>query len=248
MLVRSIETIARAAGQVVLRYYKKPEEQAIKSKTDQSPVTAADLAADRYITTALAEVDSQIQVVSEETFHQQVFDSAITRFWLVDPLDGTRDFIKETDDFTINIALIESGRPTLGVIYAPVTDECYSADQNGLYRNGLRIERIRDGNQIVAGVSRSHRDDEVSKFLKRHRIQKKCEIGSSLKFIRMIDGTINIYPRFGPTSQWDIAAGEALLRAAGGGLLTFTGVRIEYGRLPIINPPFLAFFPETKLL
>ena len=253
-LTRACRDIARTAGAAILRVYDS--DFAITHKDDNSPLTQADLAAHRTILDGLAALAPEIPVLSEESAHEVPWSErrAWSRYFLVDPLDGTREFIKRNGEFTVNIALIEDHAPTLGVVYAPALDEMYSAWQGGqawfhTHAQALGVAlrtRARATPLIVAG-SRSHADARMQEALARIGAQDSDSIeiialGSSLKFCRAAQGQADLYIRYGPTSEWDTAAGQCVLEQAGGGVCRLDGSTLRYNtKDSLLNPDFLAF-------
>ncbi|SMF38298.1 3'(2'),5'-bisphosphate nucleotidase CysQ [Pseudobacteriovorax antillogorgiicola] len=238
----TLEAIALRAGQEIMRFYPISEEQ-IQGKADGSPVTSADLAAHQIIIEQLTKI-SDFPIVSEESFDPGLYPPQASRFWLVDPLDGTKDFIRGTDHFTVNIALIEEGVATVGVVYAPVSDDVYSAYQGGAFKNGAKIHTSPVNPEMIGAISHFHKGDEVDAFFIRNQIEVKEAIGSSLKFCLLAEGVIDIYPRLSPTSEWDTAAGQAVAEAAGCQVIDLeTGKPLRYGTLPILNSNFIAAKP-----
>ncbi len=239
--------LARKAAAEILAVYES--EFAIEHKDDRSPLTAADLASHRCIVAGLQALTPEIPVLSEESKDLDIAERRQwSTFWLVDPLDGTREFIKRNGEFTVNIALIEDGAATFGVIQQPVTGALWhGAPGVGAFR--------REGNEDVAiearkpasaplriAASRSHRDARTQALLDALPGSEVVGCGSSLKFCRIAEGGIDLYPRFGPTSEWDTAAGQAILEAAGGAVLDPRGRSLRYNqRDTLLNGDFLAF-------
>ncbi|MBI4370951.1 MAG: 3'(2'),5'-bisphosphate nucleotidase CysQ [Elusimicrobia bacterium] len=224
-LLTDIQDIALAAGEAVLRHYAGGSS-ASSAKADGSPLTAADLEADRIIGAGLRALDPAIPLISEEGgVPEYERRRGWTRFWLVDPLDGTKEFLKRTDDFTVNIALIEGSEPVLGVVCAPARGLLYGAQKGrGAWRTERGGEQVRLRSRPASGAdgwivaeSRSHPSPELESFLAGLKVKARLRIGSSLKFCRVADGAADLYPRFGPTMEWDTAAGDAVFRWSGEG-------------------------------
>lgn len=248
------EDAALKAGRIILDIYRAGAE--VRLKGDKSPVTEADEAAERLILDALARRLPDIPVVAEEEVAAgRIPDIGGGRFILVDPLDGTREFIGGHDDFTVNIALIDKGVPVVGVVHAPALgtlyaggpDKAWKLEVNGddhiTARRTIAVRRKRAAPSAL--VSRSHNCDATEAYIRDSEITDLRAVGSSLKFCLVAEGVADIYPRFGPTMEWDTAAGDAVLRAAGGMVATEDGVPLTYGkhldgRRPFENPPFLA--------
>jgi|TARA_B110000305_G_C19362892_1_gene600338 3'(2'), 5'-bisphosphate nucleotidase len=246
-LSKIINQIAIDAGREIIKIYNKPFTA--KMKKDRSPVTKADLVANKLICAALENINPKIQIISEEG--KKSLHSKTNIFWCVDPLDGTKEFIKKNGEFTVNIGLIKNGRPIHGVIYSPVKKEifytlnkcAYSAkiSSKNIYSKKKQI-KVKPKNNLkdrVLLLSRSHaRNIELSK--KHFRTNKVKYLGSSIKFCYIANGLGNIYPRLGPTMEWDTAAGHAILNAAGGSIKTLDRKVLKYGKQGFKNPSFLA--------
>lgn len=242
--------IAMAAGAAILDVYAR--NGAFGVKADGSPVTEADTRAEEIILARLAAACPGIPVVSEEAVSQGAVPAVGERFFLVDPLDGTREFLSRNGEFTVNIALIEHGRPVLGVVYLPALGTLYCGSPAGASRACVTAGRI--GAPVLIHVrkpkaaldilaSRSHMNEETETFLKRLLAGHMVQAGSSLKFCRIAEGAADLYPRLGRTMQWDTAAGDAVLRAAGGRVVTMDGRALAYGpggADPFANPHFVA--------
>jgi 3'(2'), 5'-bisphosphate nucleotidase len=245
-LLSAIRPIAEEAGRATLRYYGITEAA---MKADGSPVTAADQAAEDIILPALRALTPNIPVVSEEEASKGL-SPAVTgpRFWLVDPLDGTREFLSGNGEFTVNIALIENGMPVLGVVVVPALGDTYAGASPGTAiledEAGERKISVRpppaDGLVVVG--SRSHGDAAAMEaFLGDRKVASFRAAGSSLKLCLIARGEADLYPRLGTTMEWDIAAGHAVLRAAGGRVETIEGEPFRYGKAGYKNPHFVAF-------
>jgi 3'(2'), 5'-bisphosphate nucleotidase len=238
--------LAREAGEAIMQVYA--QDFAVDTKADDSPLTAADLAAHRIIVEGLDLLTPDIPVLSEEDADiPWATRRTWRRLWLVDPLDGTREFVKKNGEFTVNIALIEDGVPTLGVVYAPALDYLVHAerDRGAFLREAggdiaLATQKPAAAPLRVA-ASRSHLDDRTRRALERLGDHERLGLGSSLKFCRIAEGRVDFYPRFGPTSEWDTAAGQCVLEAAGGAVLGTDGEPLAYNRKDsLLNPDFLA--------
>jgi 3'(2'), 5'-bisphosphate nucleotidase len=231
-LLAALAEVAKAAGEAILPIYR--EGIIARAKADGSPLTDADLAADAVILAGLARACPGIPVVTEETLPQG--DSARDRFLLVDPLDGTKEFLAGNGEFTVNIALVEDHRPVLGVVLAPALGLLWQgAAGEGATRTDLATGRTQPCRvrprpaAPVAVASRSHADAETEAFLARFGAAERRSVGSSLKFCLVADGEADVYPRFAPTMEWDTAAGHAVLLAAGGRVETPEGAPLRYG-------------------
>jgi 3'(2'), 5'-bisphosphate nucleotidase len=239
-LARGLCALAREAGYAIMAIYAT--DFAARTKPDSSPVTDADETAERIILAGLARLAPDIPVVAEESVAAGRAPVQLgERFWLVDPLDGTREFLARNGEFTVNIALIERGTPTMGVVYAPAIDTLYWTDGRTAYLGDKPIRARPPGKDgLVVLASRSHRTSETDAYLKTLRIARLVEAGSSLKFGVIAAGEADLYPRHGPTMEWDTAAGDAVLRAAGGSVTTLQGAPLGYGKTGFRNPSFIA--------
>lgn len=251
--LRTLCDIAEAAGQEIMAVYRDGGET--WHKDDHSPLTEADLRADRVIRQGVEQHFPGVFILSEESVSAGKQDAE--RFFLVDPLDGTKEFLKRNGEFTVNIALIEHGEPVAGVVLAPALGELfYAARGLGAWkrdRTGLRpiatAHRSPTDPLRVMG-SRSHGADRLNAWLATLKNEHTfVAAGSSLKFCRIAEGQADIYPRFGPTSQWDTAAAQAVLEVAGGAVTDLQGVPLRYGLdRPVLNPEFVAVRSPALLL
>ena len=244
-LATSLCRISHRAGREILSVYES--DFAVLDKADGSPVTEADTRAERVILDGLAACAPGVAVVAEESVEAGDVPALDGRpFFLVDPLDGTREFVRRTDEFTVNIALIEDGVPTAGVVHVPALGETYWTAGDGSawrIRDGGAAARIacrRPGRRLVAIASRSHRNPETVAWLEQIEIAEIVSAGSSLKFCRIAEGFADVYPRLGRTMEWDIAAGHAIVRAAGGSVETIDGAPLVYGKPGFENPHVVA--------
>ena len=247
--------IAIAAGREILRVYEADAQFQVTLKQDRSPLTEADLAAQRTIASGLAALTPAIHMLGEESaaaaFEQR---GGWQTLWLVDPLDGTREFLKRNGEFTVNIALVDRGEAVLGVVYAPVTGVAYAAARGGgAFRReaGGSQHPIRVCGAAPATVrvlaSRSHGDAKLDRALERLGPQERISVGSALKFGLLAEGQADLYVRRGRTSEWDTAAGHAVVSEAGGTVVDFAGRPLRYNmRDTLINPSFLAFGDSSR--
>ncbi len=244
--IEAVIDIARRAGTAIMEIYAQDFD--VQAKADASPLTAADMASHRIICDALAALTPGVPVLSEESKATEwEVRRHWRRYWLVDPLDGTREFVKKNGEFTVNIALIEEGQPVLGVVYAPAMDYLVHGEHGGgafLRDDGQDVElatRRPSPKPLRVAASRSHLDARTAAALERMGPTERIGMGSSLKFCRIAEGRIDVYPRFGPTSEWDTAAAQCVLEAAGGVVLTLDGQRLRYnGKESLLNPDFIA--------
>ncbi|KIL97108.1 3'(2') 5'-bisphosphate nucleotidase [Paramagnetospirillum magnetotacticum MS-1] len=245
-LLAPLEDLARQAGAVIMEVYNS--DFAVRDKTDASPVTEADEKAEAIILPGLAALTPGVPVVAEESVAAgRIPEIGSGPFWLVDPLDGTKEFIKKNGEFTVNIGLIRDGVPVLGVVLAPARGELWSGTGTTAFKadsQGRRPIACRPipATGAVAMTSRSHRNPEaMGKWLAQFPGVSLDFAGSSLKFCLVAEGAADLYPRFGPTCEWDIAAASAVLMAAGGSVETFEGRPMAYGKTPkFLNPDFIA--------
>lgn len=245
-LLDEICRIARAAGEVILPFYKT--EFGVEMKGDGSPVTEADKAADALIVPRLEALTPDIPVISEERVeNSEKPDLSAGTFWLVDPLDGTKEFIHKRGDFTVNIGLIENGAPKMGVVLTPVDgrlaaglvgEVAFEEEADGS-RTSIQVrEAGEDGLTIVASMS--HRNPELEAYIGTQKVKQSISRGSALKFCLVARGEADLYPRTGPTMEWDTAAGHAVLLAAGGTLTDFDGGPFLYNKDGFLNGKFIA--------
>jgi len=245
-MINDIRQIAVKAGEAILQTYDGPAE--IETKEDDSPLTQADRAAHNCIVGALAQLTPDIPVLSEESEGISTEERlGWKRFWLVDPLDGTKEFIKKTGQFTVNIALIENGEPTIGVVLAPASGlEYFAARGNGAFKRLGQAEpvaiRVSEANKTKLRIvaSRDHAGPKVAAMLENLPNAELVSMGSSLKFCLVAEGAADLYPRFVPTMEWDTGAAQCILEEAGGALCTLNGYRLAYGRKNLRNPSIVA--------
>ena len=239
--------IAKQAGKAIMDIYGT-DDFAIEYKDDNSPLTAADKASHEVIMVGLKKHFPDIPILSEEGADiPYVVRKEWQRFWLVDPLDGTKEFIKRNGEFTVNIALIENQEPTCGVVYVPAQDKIYL----GIKEQGAWIQRGgADSQQIkvrqpdldkglTVVMSRSHPSLELKEYLEDIKVAEAFPIGSSLKLCVIAEAKADLYPRLGPTMEWDTAAGDAVVRAAGGSVNTLEGEDLQYNKENLLNPFFI---------
>ena len=245
-LLAEIVTLADEAGAVIMEHYRG--EIDVKTKADASPVTAADEAGEAVILEGLSKLAPEIPVIAEEKVAAgDIPEIGDGRFWLVDPLDGTKEFISKNGEFTVNIALIDGDGPLMGVVLAPAREKAWW----GL-RGAGAWTRAADGETkkiqvrptpaggLTAVASRSHADAATEDFLDNIGASKRISAGSSLKFCLVAEGRADIYPRFGPTMEWDVAAGHAVLLAAGGHVTTLDDQPFRYRKPDFRNSGFIA--------
>ena len=252
-LLEPVCLLARAAGAAIMEVYQQADFGVV-SKEDDSPLTRADIAAHHIISEGLARLTPDWPLLSEEAADIP-WDTRRQwqRYWLVDPLDGTKEFIKRNGEFTVNIALIENGVPVLGVVYAPVLDWLYAGargvgatKQTAEGAQHIQVVPVQVGQGTLRVVaSRTHRGDAMDAWLvdagRQFASVETVSMGSSLKICLVAEGRADVYPRLAPTSEWDTAAAQAVLEASGGGLVDLLGKELRYGRkAELLNPHFLA--------
>jgi len=251
-LAAQVCRIAEKAGEAILDIYQDQNTSwEVEAKADDSPLTLADRRANALICEALAALDQKYPIISEENKevpYEQRKD--YDRFWLVDPLDGTKEFIKRNGEFTVNIALVEGRQPVLGVVFAPVSNELYVAERgkgawlkSGAGETPLKAASFRRtdrGLQVVA--SRSHLNEETQAFISGLADPRKVSRGSSLKFLLLARGEAHIYPRLAPTMEWDTGAAQIVLEEAGGKVVEADGNQpLHYNKPVLRNPHFIAY-------
>ncbi len=256
-LCNSVRRIAEEAGELTLEYFDGIKDTQEQEKSDGSPVTQADKDAETLITKRLNELTPGIVVIGEESYAESKCEDLKNQeyFWLVDPIDGTKAFLRGEGDFTVNIALIYKNRPVIGVIYAPEKGElyaghCYTQDDARAFRyfeDSETEKEIKVRAMPLKGLtvmSSSYRGGSRAQdaFLEQFKISKIVQRSSSIKICAIASGKADIYPRFGPTCEWDTAAGHAILRAIGGDIRDMTGKPLRYGcgREDLLNPNFIA--------
>lgn len=258
MLAQCLVKTVHSAGCAEMEIYR--QDFTVESKADRSPVTEADRVAENIILEDLAKIAPDIPVVAEEAASEGHIPKTGKRFFLVDPLDGTKEFIRKSDEFTVNIGLIENGKPVFGIVYAPATgklffttspDEAFyttmSPNEAAPEFDKMTLTRLStkppsaDGLDVVA--SKSHMTEETRRYIEQFSVKELKSAGSSLKFCLLAKGEADLYPRFGPTMEWDTAAGHAVLLAAGGVVLMENGEPLEYGKANenYRNPFFIAW-------
>jgi 3'(2'), 5'-bisphosphate nucleotidase len=246
-LIDQIKEIAKKAGEAIMDVYNNADlNQIVEHKADDSPLTLADQAAEKVIKKGLEDLSTQYPILSEEG-KKMSYETRKdwTTFWLVDPLDGTKEFIKRNGQFTVNIALIKDGYPIMGVIYVPATATFYVGDENMAYKEDesgkVHLKVNNKTNDRIAVRSASHASPEEDTLLGKYNVTDSISVGSSLKFCMVAEGKADIYYRHGPTMEWDTGAGQAILEAAGGKV--FKGnepkERFNYNKENLLNGSFL---------
>ena len=241
-LLDHIKIIAEDAGQAILDIYQQDDFE-IQIKSDQSPLTKADLASHNIINQALKKLTPEIPILSEEGGK---LEADVETFWCVDPLDGTKEFIKRNGEFTVNIALIEHHQPVLGVIHIPVANETFMAAKGAGAKkikdhqiHNLPMHNNKRRQLTIFAVSRSHLNEKTKAFIDQHQAET-IAAGSSIKLTMLAEGLADAYPRFGPISLWDMAAGHAILKETGGEIFTLDDQPLVYNVDNILNPDLIA--------
>ena len=250
-LIEPIVALAEDAGHAILEVYSTDFD--VQSKADESPLTQADLASNRCIVAGLEQLTPDIPIISEESGLPD-FDVRRhwERYWLIDPLDGTKEFVNRNGEFTVNIALISNGRPVLGVVHVPVQKKtyvgCVGAElrENGAPPRSIHVAANSSDPVRVVG-SRSHRGTSLDEYLARLGDHDMISMGSSLKFCVIAEGGADLYPRLGPTSEWDTAAAQAVVEQAGGRVVTLDGQPLDYNKkADILNPHFFVIGGDER--
>lgn len=258
-IVATARRLAIEAGRTIMEVYRR-NDMVVRAKADASPLTEADEAADSLIFAGLRATFPEIPVVTEEQAATHAVGAKT--FFLVDPLDGTKEFVQRRGEFTVNIALVENGMPTRGVIYAPAKERLFytepdgrSVEEEGPHEpeatGDLRPLRVSkpDETALLVVASKSHRDQATDEYIARYKVADLRSAGSSLKFCLVAAGEADLYPRLGRTMEWDTAAGHAILLGAGGQVVRFDDRRaLEYGKPGFENPFFLAYAPGVTLV
>jgi 3'(2'), 5'-bisphosphate nucleotidase len=246
-LLLEVTALAREAGRAILEVYASSFR--VQEKADSSPLTEADLRSEKLILAGLRRIAPEVPVLSEESGQVPwATRRNWSRLWVVDPLDGTKEFVQRNGEFTVNIALVDNHRPVLGIVHAPALERDYYACEGvGAFRSdakdaGRPIRAANRGTGPVRVVgSRSHRGSSLDGFLARVGPHELVEVGSSLKLCLVAEGQADVYPRLGPTCEWDTAAGQCVLEQAGGQVLKLDGEPLAYNREDTLNPFFVGF-------
>lgn len=252
---QALLTVAYDAGAKIMEIYSK-DDLGIQTKQDDSPVTLADMAANSVIEEQLLKLTPHIPLISEENLSQRDIIGPNDLYWLIDPLDGTKEFIKRKGDFTVNIALISAQVPVFGVVHAPARNLTYwggvgfEGEGLGAWKSDggadskISVSEMSDKPRIVA--SASHLNEDTQAFIDRYPGADLVQAGSSIKICMIAEGAADLYPRLAPTSEWDTAAADAVLRSAGGMLFQLDGTPLVYGKDDILNPHFIGgtLFPK----
>lgn len=256
-LIPEICEIAIDAGKAILEIYNSDLDFGVEAKSDDSPLTIADKKANDIIVAGLEKLKEQYPIISEEN---KLLDyeerKDFTSFWLVDPLDGTKEFIKKNGEFTVNIALVHNGSPVLGVVYTPVLEELfYASKDNGAYKKLPHEEAKKitanpfsmQDQSLRVICSRSHLNDETQAFVDALSTPELVSKGSSLKFLMLSEGKAELYPRLAPTMEWDTGAAHIILEEAGGAVINNdTGKPLSYNKESLLNPFFIAYANKTS--
>lgn len=255
-LLQEVEKLARAAGAAIMEIYHG-EDFGETSKADNSPLTLADLVSHKVIVAGLSKLEPKYPILSEEDAHIPYSErSKWAGFWLVDPLDGTKEFLKRNGEFTVNIALVENGVPVLGVVYAPVLDVCYYGArgtgafvQRGTHAaKAIQAKAHAADSAIKVVASRSHSDERTTALLKKLGDHECISMGSSLKLCLVAEAAAHFYPRLGPTMEWDTAAAHAVVNEAGGMVCDVAERALRYNKEDLHNPEFLVLASSNTAL
>jgi len=246
--ITSVIEVAKQAGKAIMEIYRS-DDYFVEYKSDESPVTKADLKANRIIIAGLKNV-SDLPVLTEESPVDYEQRKDWERYWLVDPLDGTKNFVAKNGDFTVNIALIEAHEPILGVVYLPLNGDVYFAEKGlGAFKNGSLIFNHSVRTDLIAASSVFHSTDEMTNFFKLHGITRITAFGSSLKICKLAEGSIDVYPRLNGTKEWDTAASHVIANEAGCKLIDVqTQQPIMYNKRSLKNNHFIASRNDLQFL
>lgn len=246
-MINKVIEIAHQASLEILKIYHNDNFN-VELKQDSSPVTKADLISNKIIINGLKNL-SNYPIITEESTVEYEVRKNWTKYWLVDPLDGTKDFIKKNGGFTINIALIENAKPTLGVVHVPISGDVYYAEiGNGSYKNGKKIINNSKRIDLIAADSIHHSTTDVDLFFKKYNISKVLKLGSSIKICKLAEGDIDVYPRLNGTKEWDTAASHIIANEAGCKLIdTNTKKELVYNKRNIKNNNFIAMRNDLNL-
>ncbi len=244
--MEQVGDLAKKAGEEIMKIYNT--NFVVEKKADTSPVTEADKIAEELITRGIIEgITANYPVIGEEAFSfNKAPEIGGGPFWLVDALDGTKSFISKNNEFTVNIALIDAGRPVLGVVHAPALGDTYWGGPSGAFAeySGEKVKTIcsrnYDEDGLIVVASTNHRSPELEEYISKLNVQSLTSASSSLKFCLIANGSADIYPRIGPTMEWDTAAGHAIVNAAGGSVCKMDGTTMNYGKKGFENPDFIA--------
>lgn len=247
--MKAVIALTQRAGQAIMRIYLA-DELTWTVKCNATPVCQADLLSHEILVAGLEVLTPGLAIVSEEGGEQAAPRAPGGRFWLIDPLDGTKEFISGRDEFTVNVALVDEGRPVFGVVVAPASGLTYwGAPGGGAFRadtagvSAICATQASATGPLRVVASKSHLDEQTQAFITSLGATELVRAGSSLKFCRIAEGAADIYPRLGPTCEWDTAAAQAVLEAAGGTVSTLSGQALQYGKPEILNPFFIASAP-----
>ena len=257
-MIAEMRRLALQAGDEIMRIYGA-EDFEVRAKSDASPVTEADEAADALISAGLRAAFPDIALVTEE--QAATHGQSLSTFLIVDPLDGTKEFVQRRGDFTVNIAYVENGVPRFGVVYAPAKGRLFYTTASGgaVEEQGpfgeqpgevvpIGVNSMPDNRGLMVVASKSHRDAATDEYINRYAVRDMTSAGSSLKFCLVATGEADLYPRLGRTMEWDTAAGDAVLRGAGGEVVRFDDhTALSYGKPGFENPFFIAFAPGVLL-
>lgn len=252
-IIETLARLVREGGAIAMRHHGRLRD--VRAKADNSPLTDADLEIDAFLGAELRRLYPDIAVVTEEQAATHGALAAGSAFFLVDPIDGTKEFVADRGEFTVNIGLVENGEPVAGAVFAPAVGRLFvGAKGEGAFEDGADgarrslFLREPDNDALVVVASRSHPTPETYAFLAANKVGRLTNAGSSLKFCLLAAGEADLYPRFGTTMEWDTAAGHAVLSAAGGVVEEISGAPLKYGKPGYRNTGFVAYTPGTKFV
>jgi len=240
-MIKKVQSIAQHAGKIILEHYDNMSKIVVNVKKDSSPVTQADIESEKVIVSMLKN-NFSYPILTEETPSSYNKIKDWKKYWLVDPLDGTQDFLERNDEFTINIALIQNNKPILGVVFAPALDLIYTGEyKKGAYKNGKKIYNSSKRKKLIGADSRHNSSKETLSFLKKHNVNKVIRAGSALKLCYLAEGKIDVYPRFNGTKEWDTAASHIVCNESGCKIIDIeTNKELTYHKRSIKNNFFIA--------
>ena len=243
-IITELETTIKQTGQFVMEIYNSNDFD-VSYKSDNSPFTVADVGAEKLITQALKKLTPDIPIYGEETYDGK--DVKDGKFWLIDPIDGTKAFIRGENIFTVNIALIENNKPVIGLVYDPQNNELYTGSILGAFKNGQPIS-VRTGMDelVVANNFASTNLQRRAEIFDGVKITEFLDLTSSIKICKIAEGVADLYPRAGYTYEWDTAAGHAILKYAGGNIVTYEKNELSYGKEKLLNPKFIFVYGDEK--
>ncbi|MFL2660078.1 MAG: 3'(2'),5'-bisphosphate nucleotidase CysQ [Alphaproteobacteria bacterium] len=244
-IITSLSSLSRKVGDYIMQVYKTDLD--VYYKSDNSPFTIADKKAEELITNHIKQLTPDIPIYGEESFNNNFTPSEF--FWLIDPIDGTKAFISRDNFFTINIALIKNNKPLLGVVYEPQNSELYVGSPLGAFKNDKPISVIKNNSELVIANNFASKNIALrNKFFESIKVKSFLDLTSSIKICKIAEGVADLYPRFGYTCEWDTGAGHAILKYAGGNIITIDKQELLYGKYKLLNPKFIFVYGDEKLI